>query len=102
MEVSACLLDHQGADDDVEIKIAIGADIADRPGIGTTPHRLQFVQDLHAAKLRDPGDGAAGEDRLNEIHAVAPGCQATSNVRHNMNDVRIALQGHEVIDMNTA
>ena len=94
-------LAHQRADDDVEVELPLG-DPAERPGVRAATHRLELVDDLHAAHLGAAGDGAAGEHRPDQVHRVARGVQVAAHVAHDVDDVTVELVDHELVDAHRA
>ena len=92
---------HQGADDDVEVEGALG-DPAERARVGPAAHRLELVDDLHAAHLGAAGDRAAGEHRPDEVDGVARRVQVAAHVAHDVDHVRVVLVDHELRDAHGA
>ena len=70
--VICAALQRHGADQDVQIQRAVAAEIAERAGVGAAPLAFELGDDLHAAELRAPGDGAAREHRPQRTEGVTP------------------------------
>src|SRR5690606_39657056 len=58
------------ADRDVEVEVAVEADVADAPAVDAPPLRLELLDDLHRPHLRRAGDRAAREGTAHEIERV--------------------------------
>ena len=59
--------DDGGANENVELTLAIEAQVAETSGVGTPRHGFEFVDNLHGAKFRRACDAAArkaGRQRL--------------------------------------
>jgi len=63
-------ISHEGANGDVELRIAIEAEIADGPGIKPTRDGFEFRDDLNSPFFRGSGDASAGKEGLEGVELV--------------------------------
>src|ERR1700761_4664444 len=61
LHVHAAVLDHDGADVDRRVEVAVPAQVADRAAVAAALDRLELVDDLHRADLWGAGEGPGGE-----------------------------------------
>ena len=88
---------HRGPDEDVGVEAAGRRDVEERPGVDPARRRLHAVEDLHAADLRHPGDGAAGEERPQRVQGVEAVAQRGLHVGDDVADVGLLLDRHQLV-----
>ena len=92
----------KGADDDVEIGIAIETDPAQRPGIGAAPPGFQLVDDLHCTNLGRARDRTSGEGRAQQVNNVETGFQFGRDLRNLVEDGWMGFYGKEFRNLDCA
>src|SRR5690606_1349073 len=92
----------QRADRDVQVHVAVEADVTDTPAIDAAALRLERLDDLHRANLRRAGDRAAGECRAHEVERVTVGAQPADDRAHEMMHVREAFDIEQLLDGHAA
>src|SRR5690606_19888664 len=95
-------LDLRAADQDVQVEVAVAVQPAHRAGVGAAADAFQLGDDLHAAHLGTARDRAAGEHGTD--HAAGRGvfAQAPAHVADDVVHVRVALHGHQFVDLDAA
>lgn len=70
LKVALSVLQKDRPDHDVQIHVSVKIDIAQRTGINTALHGLEFVNDLHATDLGAARDRSSGKHGLDHIERV--------------------------------
>src|SRR5690606_33869031 len=90
------------ADRDVEVEVAVEADVADAPAVDAPPLRLELLDDLHRPHLRRAGDRAAREGTAHEIERVPVRAKAPDDGADEVMHVREALDREQLLDLHGA
>ena len=102
MDIGFAALEQDGAEGDAGVVVAVEPEVADGPGVGAAFAFLEFVEDLHGADLRGAGDGAGGEGGAHHIERTAAAGEFPGDMRDDVHDMAVALDGHEVGDFHGA
>ena len=102
LHVGHAVLDDHRADADAGVEVAAVAEVADGAGVGAAAHRLELVDDLHGAHLGGAAHGAGGERRLERVGRVVALRQRAAHRRDHVDDVRVELHLHELVDLDGA
>jgi hypothetical protein len=95
-------LDRQPPDQDVEIEIAVAVEIAERARVRAAADAFELGDDLHAAHLRAARDRAARKHGGHDRARRRVGAEPSAHVRDDVMHVRVALDGHQLIDFDRA
>jgi len=71
LEIDLSICNQHGADNDIQVGLAIEADIAERAGVNLPPGWLEFFNNLHGSNFRGAGNGTAGETCPEAVDVVA-------------------------------
>ena len=89
------LFDDDGSDVDAHVHVAGETEVPHRAGIGPSPGRLEFIDDLHRANLRRAGDRTGRETSPQHVVRGLRVIQLPCHIRDDVHDVRIPLDVHE-------
>src|SRR5690606_15408750 len=87
-------------DRDVQVEIAVEADVADRPAIDASPLRLELLDDLNRSHLGRTGDRAAGKRAANDIERMTVRTQSSDDRADQVMHIREALDIVELRDLD--
>src|SRR3546814_6535562 len=96
------VLDDRGAQHDAAIHIAVGREIADAARIGAARIGFEFGDDLAGADLGRAADSAGGKAREQRVDRVLAGRDAADDVRDDVHDMAVELDGIAVGDAHAA
>jgi hypothetical protein len=91
-----------GADADAEVHVAVEGDVADGAAVGAARFVFEVGDDLHGADLGGAGEGAGGEGGGEEVEGIVAGFEVGGDVGDEVHDVGVALDDHEVGDLDGA
>src|ERR1043166_9214987 len=91
MKIRVAVLAEGGADDDAELAFTIEAEIPQRAGVGPAQIWLQFVNDLHRAKLGCARDTAARKARCESFEMRNGGPQSSFDRRDEVLHIGLAV-----------
>jgi hypothetical protein len=86
--------DSDGANRDAEVEIAGEVDVADRAGVNVPPGRLELGEDLALRESWEPPKRAGRETGDQRIEMVLILGERAVHRRHQVHDVRVALEPH--------
>jgi hypothetical protein len=93
---------HHRAQGEGHVHVAPDRHVAEGAGVGAAAHRLELVDDLHRAHLGG-ARGRAHRQRGGEgVERRAAVGELALDARHQVHDVRVALDAHEVGDLDAA
>ena len=92
-------LDDQRADRDRRVEVAGEVDVADDSGVRAAFRRLELVDDLHRPHLRRAGDRPGGKRRPQHVDWSPALEQLAGDLRGEVHDVAVALEGHQLVDL---
>ena len=84
------------ADRDAEVEVAGEVEVADRAAVEPAPRRLERADDLHRADLRRARERAGRKRRDERVEPIAAFGELALDARHQVHDVRVALERHEL------
>ena len=96
------VLEQDGAEGDAGVVVAVEAEVADGARVRAAFAFFEFVEDLHGADLGRSGDGSGGECGAHDIEGAAATGEFSRNMRDDVHDMAVALNGHEVGDFHRA
>ena len=92
MKPRLALTTNGGADEDVQLALAVETKVAEAAGVRPANHRLQFVDDLHRTNLGRAGDAAAGKARGQRLQVRDARAQSAGYGRDQMLHLSEPLQ----------
>ena len=102
LHMHGAILHQRGAQHDARIHLAIGAEIADGPGIEAALVPLQFVNDLHRPDLRRTRDRAGGKAGCQGVKGVMTWPDIALDVGNDMHNVAVAFDEEAIGDVDAA
>ena len=102
LDVGDAVLDDDGADVDRGVEVAVEAEVADRAAVGAALVGLELVDDLHRAHLRRARERARRKAGAEGVHGADVGAERPRDAAHDVEDVRVGLDDHELLDLDRA
>lgn len=91
---------EQGADGDVEVKVAAGGEIADGAGVDATGAFFMTVNGLHGALFRAAGDGTTGENGAEEVDGGYFRFSCGVNDGDEVEDILVGFEFDKCVDVD--
>ena len=98
VDVGLALAQDGAPDGDRRVEVAVVPEVADRAAVQPPALALGSGDELHRAHLRGPGQRAGREDGAQRVERVELRPQPALDVRHEVEDVAVALHLHVLAD----
>ena len=102
LDGEAAALELERTDGDGQIHVAGVGEVAHRAAVDAAGTVLQLVDQLHRADFRRAAESAGGEGRAEQVKGVVALGKQRMDVAHQVHHVGIALDVHEVLDVDAA
>src|SRR6185436_11947954 len=94
--------EQRRADGNAAIQIAVEAEVADATAVRAARGLLKLGNNLHCANLGRTAERAGRKGRSHEVEWRASGAESAFDLRHDVHDVTVALDDHQVFDLHAA
>ena len=102
LDVEDAVAPDDGAEGDAGVHVAGEIEVADGAAVGAAAGGFEFVDDLHGADFGCAADGADGEADAEGVEGGQAVGEFAGDVAGDVHDVAVALDGHDVADVDGA
>src|SRR5688500_17099259 len=102
LHVRAVFRQHDRADGDAGVEVAVEGEVRDRTGVGPTTRFLEAIDQFHGPDLRRAAHGAGGKTGQKRVEWRAVLAQRRVDIGDEMHDVAVAFDVAEVPDFDGA
>ena len=87
---------------DARVRVAIKSKVPDRPGVDAALVFFNFTEHLHRSDFWRARYGACRKRGTHHIEGAFPLPECACDMRYDVHDMAVALNGHEVGDLHRA